>query len=251
MRTSTTESTSTIRRQRSPATPPTRTATWDRSGTGRHRRGRQHGERQRQRRSMHERRLQLGISDVSETANPAPKGGVALPSQPALPPRHRFRNNRTGPMCTPEKQSDDDEDPPPIRDERWPQLGQTVASRGGGSGTSVVGGCSLFVQSSSQGPEARLEPLRAGSSSDSARPRLAGWSAGGGERADAATNSGRGAPVGLGTPRPQTPPRPASASAGSLWPTMRTIRPSRTSSTPEVRISVGMWVRSRYGRAFE
>ena len=37
----------------------------------------------------------------------------------------------------------------------------------------------------------------------------------------------------------------ASASAGSLWPTMRTMSPSRTSSTPEVRISVGMWVRSR------
>ena len=34
----------------------------------------------------------------------------------------------------------------------------------------------------------------------------------------------------------------ASASAGSLWPTMRTMSPSRTSNTPEVRISAAMWV---------
>ena len=102
----------------------------------------------------------------------------------------------------------------------------------------------LVVESRSQGPEARLGAASRGSSSDSARPRLAGVVSGwrgtsgrcyelweersvrAGDAADSATA--------------------ASASAGSLWPTMRTMSPSRTSSTPEVRISVGMWVRSRY-----
>ena len=42
----------------------------------------------------------------------------------------------------------------------------------------------------------------------------------------------------------------ASASAGSLWPTMRTMSPSRTSSTPEVRVSVDVGAPA-IRRAFE